>query len=342
MQSSEGTEVAVIEPDAVTRSWLARILRDSGYRPLLFESEMDFFCEHDLARAACLIADDSLPVLTSVQMLLLLNRLACRPPTIFLSASPSVEKAVTAIRAGALNFLPKPVGAGTLLESVRLAVMGSRRDRETQERRKTVAARFAELTPREHEVLEYVMAGRLNKQTAAILGTVEKTIKVHRARVMEKVGARNLPELVQLVETAGVFSGETAPASALAYWNWDMVHDQVTGNHALATLFHLRGAALDGAPLGAFIERVNGEDALRLKAAIDTAISSKLPYQARYRVYGDSGEERWVLAYGRVLCNSAGVAVRFPGVAVQIRRPAAPVIGRSHGKSRAFPEPLHN
>lgn len=314
----EAAEIALIEPNAETRSWLARILRDGGYRPLLFESEAEFFCEHNIRRAACLIADDSLPVLNCRQMLLLLGHLSCRPPTIFLSALPTIEKTVQAIRAGATDLLPKPVTAAALLKAVAAATELDRKNRDARERRERVRERFAELTPRELEVVEFVVAGHRNKQTAATLGIVEKTIKVHRARAMQKVGARNLPELVHLVDAAGGLSGETAVASGFAVWDWDMAEDWVTGNPALATLFHLREGSSDGAPLRAFIENVHAEDAALLQAAIAEATSSHASFQARYRVSGKSGEASSILACGRVIYNAAGDPVRFPGVAVSV------------------------
>src|SRR5262245_10815081 len=175
--SSGATRIAVLEPDAAARCSLARILRDAGYCPLLFESELDFLSEPDLGHIACLVADDALPVLSIVQMQLLLSWVACRPPAIFMSAHPTIDKAVVAIRGGAVDFLPKPVSTRDLLCAVRLAVHVAWRLRQNRQQRETVRARFAALTSREREVLEYVIAGRLNKQTAAVLGVGEKTVK---------------------------------------------------------------------------------------------------------------------------------------------------------------------
>ena len=322
---SEAIEIAILEPQTETRAWLARILREAGYHPLLFESEMRFFCAHDIRRAACLIADDSLPVLSGVQMQLLLSRLAYRLPVIFLSASPTIEKTVAAIRGGAVDFLPKPVAPDALLAAVRLALAIRRRGRETQERRETVLARFFELTARQREVLSYVVAGRMNKQTAATLGIGEKTIKVHRSRVMQKLGARTLPELIQLLNAADLFSRDATPASALASWDWDMVEDHVTGSGALAPMFHLPEVGSHGAPLRSFIERVHPEDMPRLRAAIDEAIASRQPFQARYRIHGESSEERLVLACGRVIFRGDD-PLRFPGVALEIAPLTMPLI----------------
>jgi FixJ family two-component response regulator len=321
----DAIEIAILEPHTETRAWLARMLRDAGYYPLLFESEMRFFCAHDIRRAACLIADDSLPVLSSVQMQLLLSRLSYKLPVIFLSSSPTIEKTVTAIRGGAVDFLPKPVTANALLAAVRLAVAIRRQGRETQEHREAILTRFAELTAREREVLAYVVAGRMNKQTAAILGIGEKTIKVHRSRVMQKLGARTLPELMHLLNAADLFSQDTTPASALAAWDWDIVEDHVAGSSALAPMFHLPEPGSRRAPIRTFIERVHTEDAPSLRAAIDEAIASRQPFQARYRLRGESGEDRLVLACGRVMFRGDN-PVHFPGVALEIDPLAVPLI----------------
>jgi FixJ family two-component response regulator len=318
MQPCESNEIAVLEPNHETRAWLARILRDSGYRPLLFESELEFFREQNIRRAGCLIADDSLPVLNCVQVQMLLSRLSYRLPAIFLSSVPTIEKTVKVMRAGATDFLPKPVTTEVLLNAVAVAMALNGQNRERQQRREIALARFGELTPRELEVLKHVVAGRRNKQTAAELGIVEKTIKVHRARAMQKVGVRTLPDLVQLVDTAGVLSGETAADSFFALWDWDMVEDRVTGNRALATLFHMEDAPLDGVPIQAFIENVHAEDALALRVAIDQATAAHTSFQARYRVCDTSGRARMVLACGRVIYNVAGNPVRFPGIAVSV------------------------
>ena len=323
MGPTEVIEIAILEPDPNNGRWLARVLQDAGYWPLLWQSEIEFFRDYDDTRAACLIADDSMPVLSGTQLLLLLNRFGCRRPTIFLSAAPTIEKTVYAIRGGAVDFMPKPVRAEDLLGAVRSAV-ANRPDREILERRQTILGRFLDLTPREREVLEYIAAGRLNKQAAAFLGVGEKTVKVHRSRMMRKLGVRTLANLVQVANEVGLFSREVKPAAALATWQWEIEEDRVTGNRALASMFQQRDAASRGAPLSAFVERVHPEDAVRMRASIEEAITSHKPFQSQYRVVADSGAERHVLACGRVIFDARGNPVRFPGVAVDLASPAVP------------------
>jgi FixJ family two-component response regulator len=125
-------------------------------------------------------------------------------PIIFLSGKSDIPISVRAMRAGAVEFLVKPVDKAALLRAVELAVTRDQATRAARRTRDATIARFCLLTPREFEVLTHVIAGRLNKQIAADLGTVEKTIKVHRGRVMEKVGVRTVAELVRLTESIGI------------------------------------------------------------------------------------------------------------------------------------------
>jgi FixJ family two-component response regulator len=111
---------------------------------------------------------------------------------------------VRAMRAGAVSFLTKPVQAGELLEAIHFALEGDRKARAARGKLAAIERRVATLTSREREVLRHVIAGRLNKQIAADLGTAEKTIKVHRGRVMEKMGARSVAELVRTCDQAGI------------------------------------------------------------------------------------------------------------------------------------------
>jgi FixJ family two-component response regulator len=125
-------------------------------------------------------------------------------PVIFLTGRGDIPTTVRAMKAGAVDFLTKPVDAGALLAAIDSARERESRDREARAEMEFFTARLATLTPRERQVLGHVIAGRLNKQIAYDLGTVEKTIKVHRSRMMEKMGVRSLAELVRLAERAGI------------------------------------------------------------------------------------------------------------------------------------------
>jgi FixJ family two-component response regulator len=128
---------------------------------------------------------------------------------VFLTGHGDIPKSVQAMKAGAVDFLTKPIDDEKLLAAVRVAVEKDTRARELRAQRESVEQRIATLTHREREVLEHVVSGQLNKQIATDLGTVEKTIKVHRARVMAKMGVTSLAELVRLAEQAGITPAET-------------------------------------------------------------------------------------------------------------------------------------
>jgi FixJ family two-component response regulator len=125
-------------------------------------------------------------------------------PIIFLTGKGDIPTSVRAMRAGAVDFLTKPVSDQNLLDAIGRAEEADRKSRQNQTEMSAIQARIATLTPREREVLTHVIAGRLNKQIAGDLGTVEKTIKVHRGRMMEKLGVRTVVDLVRMAEKAGI------------------------------------------------------------------------------------------------------------------------------------------
>lgn len=131
-------------------------------------------------------------------------------PIIFLTGHGDIPMSVRAMKQGAVDFLCKPVDDGDLLKTVRAAIEHDGLARQARASLDDVRQRLATLTPREREVLEHVIAGKLNKQIAAELGTVEKTIKVHRAHVMKKMQVRSLAELVRLAERAGIAAAPPA------------------------------------------------------------------------------------------------------------------------------------
>jgi len=187
---------------------LARLLRSAGWPTATYQSPEDFMNRFDATAPGCLVLDVSMPGLNGLELQRWLADKGCPLPIIFLTGHGDIPTSVRAMKAGAVDFLTKPVRDEDLLKAIRQAVEKDRVCR--QERAETVAIeeRLATLTPREREVLALVVAGKLNKQTAAELGTVEKTIKVHRARVMEKMGASSLAELVRLAQRAGISGSE--------------------------------------------------------------------------------------------------------------------------------------
>jgi FixJ family two-component response regulator len=196
--------VFIVDDDADVRRALGRLLRSAAYETRSFGSAADFLAAYDPEPAGCILLDLAMGEFGGLEVQASLRAAGWRRPIIFLTGNGSIETSVTAIRAGAVNFLTKPVENRELFAAVEEALRIDETERQKGSMRLALEARLGTLTPRERQVLEHVVAGRLNKQIAADLGTVEKTIKVHRARVMHKMGARSLAELVRLASSAGV------------------------------------------------------------------------------------------------------------------------------------------
>jgi FixJ family two-component response regulator len=209
------TEVPGVRPvvyivDADVESGLATsaILRSAGYDTAFFQCAAEFQQAHDPSVPGCVVLDcpASLHGLELQEFLRAQGR-----QRIFLTALPTVEFAVRALREGAMNVLTKPVSQPELLGAIREAVWVDALRRRESEHSKNMLRRFGSLTPREREVMARVLKGRLNKQTAAELGVVEKTIKVHRSRMMQKLGIRSVPELVAAASAVEARSSWRSP-----------------------------------------------------------------------------------------------------------------------------------
>lgn len=199
--------IYVVDDDADVRKALARLLRSAGYESRAFATGAEFLAAHDPSVPGCIILDLAMPDCGGLEVQACLAASGSRRPIIFLTANGSIGTTVRALKAGAVNFLMKPVEQNELFAAVEEALRVDAAERTKESFQKRVAQRLASLTPRERQVLEHVVAGRLNKQIAADLGTVEKTVKVHRARVMHKMGARSLAELVHLAASLGIPTG---------------------------------------------------------------------------------------------------------------------------------------
>jgi FixJ family two-component response regulator len=198
--SARKGRVYLVDDDPTVLKALARLLRSAGYEPEVYGSAKDFMEKHHPDISGCLVLDLSMPGMTGLDLQRWLIQSERPIPVIFLTGRGDVP----ARKEGALDFLMKPVDDSALLEAVEEAQRRDRDARATRAEERAVRARLATLTPREHEVLELVVSGKLNKQIAAELGTVEKTIKVHRARVMEKMGTESLAELARVAERLGI------------------------------------------------------------------------------------------------------------------------------------------
>jgi FixJ family two-component response regulator len=210
MNTAEKQTVYVIDDDESIRRSIARLLKAGGFHFETHASANEFLASCHPDMAGCLILDLNMPEMDGLAVQQALAKAGCALPVIFLTGHGDIRSSVTAMKAGAEDFLTKPVLGAVLVEAIQRAFA---RDSQARERSAEVASlmkNLERLTPREHEVLRLIVRGFLNKQIAAELGTVEKTIKVHRARVMAKLEAGSLAELVTLVERAGVFRDSAA------------------------------------------------------------------------------------------------------------------------------------
>jgi FixJ family two-component response regulator len=194
-----GTVFVVDDEPAVLKA-LARLLRGAGLEVATFSSPEEFLNQHNPQAPGCLILDVAMPGLNGPELQEVLATKDCEIPIIFLTGHGDVPTSVKAMKRGALDFLMKPVNDEHLLNAVYAALEKDQIAREARAELDDIRQRLATLTPREREVLTHVVSGQLNKQIAGDLGTVEKTIKVHRARVMEKMKVNSLAELVRLAE----------------------------------------------------------------------------------------------------------------------------------------------
>jgi len=196
--------IFLVDDDAGVLKALSRLLRTRGYEVRPFASPQAFLDGHDPALPGCAVFDVSMPGLDGLSLQDIFKAGGNERPVIFLTGKGDIPKSVRAIKAGAIDFLTKPVSDKDLLDAIARAEEVDAGARQTSADLTAIQARIATLTPREHEVLTHVIAGRLNKQIAGDLGTVEKTIKVHRGRMMAKLGVRSVADLVRLAEKAGI------------------------------------------------------------------------------------------------------------------------------------------
>ncbi|HET9205738.1 MAG TPA: response regulator [Burkholderiaceae bacterium] len=202
--NAPGPTVFVVDDDPSVLKSLKRLLQSAGWSAVAFDSADAFLRAHDPALPGCLVLDMSMPGHDGLELQRRLTEMGSKLPVVFLTGHGDVPTSVTAMRAGAVNFLSKPVNDEALLASVAEAVQIDREARRGNAEMHVARERLTTLTARERQVLERVVEGRLNKQIADELGTGVKTIKVHRARVMQKMDSKSVAQLARLVERMGL------------------------------------------------------------------------------------------------------------------------------------------
>jgi FixJ family two-component response regulator len=205
MSPNEAT-VFLVEDDPGVRKALARVLEAEGWHVETYESAEAFLDQPGRDARGCVVLDVNLPGLDGLEVQRRLFETGHTLPIVFLTGQGDIPMSVQAIKAGAADFLTKPVAAAVLLKAVRAALEQGAAARQSQADTAEYRRRLAELSSREREVLEGVVAGKLNKQIAAELGVVEQTVKFHRARVMERMKANSAAELMFIAAKLGIGS----------------------------------------------------------------------------------------------------------------------------------------
>jgi len=196
--------VYVVDDDTAVRDSLRLLLKSVGLSCETFESATEFLDNLDGNARACLVADIRMPGMSGLELQAELNKRQVHLPLIFITGHGDVPMAVDAMKAGALDFLQKPFRDQDLLDRINQALTEDQQWREADEERGVIEERIATLTPREKQVMECVVRGDANKVIAFDLDVSQRTVEIHRARVMEKMGVRTLAELVRMASKAGM------------------------------------------------------------------------------------------------------------------------------------------
>lgn len=199
--------IHVVDDDTLFRNSTARLLHASGYQTAIYESGEDFMTRLPVSETGCILLDLKMVGINGFELQDRLTKAGNILPIIFLTAHGDIGAGVHAIKAGADDFLPKPVSGEALLQSVEHALARNAEQRQRQERLNAMRKLVASLTPREGQVFALVVRGKLNKQIAHELGTTVRTIKAHRHSIMEKLGVKSFAEAVSIAERLGILTG---------------------------------------------------------------------------------------------------------------------------------------
>jgi FixJ family two-component response regulator len=205
--------VFLVDDDASVRRALARLIKSAGHQVQTFASAQEFLGSADgvAEQAGCLVLDVRMPGLTGIDLQRELQSRNCTLPIVFITGHGDIPMSVKAMKAGAVDFLPKPVKDTALLSAIDHAIIRASRDGAARQEAEDVQRRVETLTSREREVMSLVASGLPNKMIAFKLGTVEKTIKVHRARIMHKMKVQSLADLVRLTEKLKISPNNEEP-----------------------------------------------------------------------------------------------------------------------------------
>jgi two-component system, LuxR family, response regulator FixJ len=198
--------VFIVDDDEAVRSSLRLLLKSVGLVPTALGSAREFLDKYDPAQPGCLVLDVRMPGMSGIELQETLNRQGAVIPVIFITGHGDVPMAVEAMQAGAFDFLQKPFRDQDLIDRIQRALEKDRASRTALTERSLIRERLESLTPREREVLTLVTSGKPNKIMAADLGVSQRTVEIHRARVMEKMGATSLAQLVRMIMDLGEHS----------------------------------------------------------------------------------------------------------------------------------------
>jgi FixJ family two-component response regulator len=199
--------VFIVDDDLSVRRSTERLIRSAGFKVLTFTSAREFLASPGPEGPACLVLDVRMPGLSGMELQRELTQSGIHIPIIFITGHGDIPMSVRAMKAGAVEFLTKPFRSRSLLEAVRAAIETDRSAHKARSETGELRQRYEQLTPREREVMALVVAGQLNKQVASELSTTERTIKFHRAHIMQKMGVESLADLVRMAEKL-VVSGQ--------------------------------------------------------------------------------------------------------------------------------------
>lgn len=209
--------VCVVDDDQSIRRGLRRLFKSAGHAAEMFASAEDYLARETFAGPICLVLDVRMPGLNGLDLQQALESRGAGEQIVFITGHADVPTCTQAMKKGAVDFLLKPFDGDELIEAVKKALLRGRECLRKQAQRRKARSLIDTLTPREFEVLRFVVVGLLNKQIAAELKTAEKTIKVHRGRVMQKLALTSVPDLVRFSQTAGVLPAEVPHGTKVHY-----------------------------------------------------------------------------------------------------------------------------